>query len=300
VAHGVTAAGDGDGWVHGTDGVKRWGRFGAAGLLLRAPDDRGDPLVLMQHRAPWTHNGDRWGLPGGARHSDESTAAAALREAAEEAGVDPDLVRVRGQQTDQPGGDDWSYTTVIADATEPISVQPNQESAELAWVPESEVEALDLHPAFALTWPGLRAPDTRLVVDAANVVGSRPDGWWRDRAGAAERLLREVAAAAPGVFEVPGAGFHWVRRPVVVLEGMAKSAPDVPGVEVVRAPGSGDDTIVDVARRPHDTDSPDAGSIVVTSDRGLRARLPKTARAIGPSLLRAWLNPPGTARGASR
>ncbi|MEV1288966.1 hypothetical protein [Micromonospora sp. NPDC049679] len=42
-----------------------------------------------------------------------------------------------------------------------------------------------------------------LVVDAANVVGSRPDGWWRDRAGATVRLrdaLRPVARAGlPGL-----------------------------------------------------------------------------------------------------
>jgi 8-oxo-dGTP diphosphatase len=289
MAHGVTAAGDGDGWAYGSDGTKRWGRFGAAGLLLRAPGDQGRPVVLMQHRAPWTHNGDLWGLPGGARHSDESAVDAALREAAEEAGIDPGRVRVRGQRVDHPGGDAWSYTAVIGDAPEPFPVQPNHESAQLAWVPEDEVDALDLHPAFAASWPALRAPDTDLVVDAANVVGSRPDGWWRDRAGAAERLLNELAAAAPGVFEVSGAGFRWVGRPVAVLEGAAKSAPDVVGVEVVRAPGSGDDTIVEVARRGND-------SVVVTSDRGLRDRLPPTARPVGPSLLRSWLVPRRTSQ----
>nr|MDT0666641.1 hypothetical protein [Micromonospora sp. DSM 115978] len=31
------------------------------------------------------------------------------------------------------------------------------------------------------------------MVDAANVIGSRPDGWWRDRAGAAVRLTRQIA-----------------------------------------------------------------------------------------------------------
>ncbi|MGH3884733.1 MAG: NUDIX domain-containing protein [Pseudonocardiaceae bacterium] len=284
MVHEATVRGDGDGWVHCCDGQHRWGRFGAAGLLLRAPDARGEPLVLMQHRAPWTHYGDLWGLPGGARHSDETPVRTALREAAEEAAVDAGRVRVRGKLVEHPGGDAWSFTTVVADATEPLPVAPNHESTELAWVPEPEVTALDLHPAFAANWSALQVVKTGLVVDAANVVGSRPDGWWRDRAGAAERLLRAVAAAGPGVLALPQGGFGWVTRPVLVLEGVASRAPDVAGIEVVRAPGAGDDTIVGEARR--------AGScLVVTADRGLRARLPPHAHPISPTTLLSWLLP---------
>jgi 8-oxo-dGTP diphosphatase len=284
VVHETTACGDGDGWVHCCDGQDRWGRFGAAGLLLRAPDASGHPLVLMQHRAPWTHYGDLWGMPGGARHSDETPAQTALREAAEEASVVADQVRVRGEVAEHAGGDAWSFTTVIADAVEPFPVQPNHESTELAWVPESEVTALDLHPAFAASWPALQVARVGLVVDAANVVGSRPDGWWRDRAGAAERLLRHVAATGPGVLALPHGGFGWVTHPVLVLEGVASRAPDVAGVEVVRAPGSGDDTIVDEARRAGEC-------LVVTADRTLRTRLPPNAHPINPSTLRSWLFP---------
>jgi 8-oxo-dGTP diphosphatase len=44
-----------------------------------------------------------------------------------------------------------------------------------------------------------------MVVDVANVMGSRPDGWWRDRAGAAVRLYSELAAlAASGRVTLPG------------------------------------------------------------------------------------------------
>ena len=261
------------------------------GLLLWAPDPEGRPLVLMQHRAAWTHYGDLWGMPGGARHSDETPVQTALREAAEEAAVDSGRVRVRGEVVEHPGGDTWSYTTVVADTTEPLPVQPNHESAELAWLPKSAVTALDLHPAFAASWPALQAVTAGLVVDAANVVGSRPDGWWRDRAGAAERLLRDIAAAGPGIFELPQGGFGWVSRPVVVLEGVAVRAPDVAGIDVVRAPGSGDDTIVDEACR--------AGPcVVVTADRALRARLPPTAHPIGPSVLRSWLSPHSAGKGS--
>ncbi|MGH4009039.1 MAG: NUDIX domain-containing protein [Pseudonocardiaceae bacterium] len=280
----ATVSGDGDGWAHCCDGKQRWGRFGAAGLLLRAPDAHGEPLVLMQHRAPWTHYGDLWGLPGGARHSDETPIRTALREAAEEAAVDAGQVRVRGKLVEHPGGDTWSFTTVVADTVELLPVVPNHECTELTWVPEPEVTELDLHPAFAASWPALQVVKTGLVVDAANVVGSRPDGWWRDRAGAAERLLRDVAAAGPGVLALPQGGFGWVTRPVLVLEGVASRAPDVAGLDVVRAPGSGDDTIVVEARR--------AGPcLVATADRALQTRLPPHAHPISPTTLLSWLSP---------
>ena len=81
--------GDGDGWAVGPDGGRRWGRFGAAGLLLRAPLPDGTPAVLLQHRAAWSHQGGTWALPGGARDSDESPVVAAVREAEEETGIDP-------------------------------------------------------------------------------------------------------------------------------------------------------------------------------------------------------------------
>ena len=280
----MTAGEDGDGFVRCGDGQTRWGRFGAAGLLLRAPDAERRPLVLMQHRAPWTHHGDLWGMPGGARCSAETPVQTALREAAEEAAVDSCRVRVRGEVVVHPGGDAWSFTSVVADVTEPLPVRPNIECTELAWIPEGEVTALNLHPAFAAGWPALQAIPIRLVVDAANVVGSRPDGWWRDRAGAAERLLREVAAAGSGVLALPDGRFGWVTRPVLVLEGAASRAPDVPGVDVVRAAGSGDDTIVDVVNAGVDC-------VVVTADRPLRTRLPSRVYPISPSSFLSWLAP---------
>jgi 8-oxo-dGTP diphosphatase len=293
MAHEGRARGDGDGWAQCCDGQNRWGRFGAAGLLLRAPDAQRRPLVLMQHRAAWTHPGGLWGMLAGARDSAETPVQTALREAAEKAAVDPDRVRARATVVEHPGGDVWSFTTVVADVVEPLSVRPNDESAELAWVPEPEVTTLELHPVFAAGWPALQVAKTGLVVDAANVVGSRPDGWWRDRAGAAERLLREVAAAGPGVLALPQGGFGWVARPVLVLEGLATQTPDVAGVEVVRAPGTGDDTIVDIVRGGGDW-------LVVTADRALRSRLPPRAHPLAPSALRSWLNPLNADRGVRR
>jgi 8-oxo-dGTP diphosphatase len=153
--------GDGDGWVVSDTGNPYWGRFGAAGLLLRAPLHDGTPAVLLQHRAPWSHQGGTWGLPGGARDSHETAEEAAVREAHEEAGLPGELLSVRGTViTAEASGTDWTYTTVVADAAELLQTEPNYESAEMRWVDEDEVGALPLHPGFAASWRRLRtAPE---------------------------------------------------------------------------------------------------------------------------------------------
>jgi 8-oxo-dGTP diphosphatase len=152
--------GDGDGWVVSDKGAAFWGRHGAAGLLLRAPRPDGSAVVLLQHRAPWSHQGGTWGLPGGARDSHETAEQAAVREAHEEAGLTADLLTVRTTvvtaEISDAGGSYWTYTTVIADAPEQLQTVPNRESAELRWVAEAEVADLPLHPGFAASWAQLR------------------------------------------------------------------------------------------------------------------------------------------------
>lgn len=114
-----------------------------------------------------------------------------------------------------------------------------------------------------------------LIVDGANVVGSRPDGWWRDRAGAATRLHERLAGAALEYDEV-----------VLVVEGAARQGPtegEASGVLTVHAAGSGDDRILAEA-----TERVDAGAevTVVTADRGLRDRLAQVgASSVGPRTL---------------
>jgi hypothetical protein len=121
----------------------------------------------------------------------------------------------------------------------------------------------------------VREHDGVLLVDAANVVGSRPTGWWKDRAGAANDLVGRLRTAiAAGQLRGPV---------VVVLEGVARRGADASqtdGLQVVHAPGSGDDAIVSLAS--------DAGGPVrvVTADRGLRRRLDDVgADVVGPSWL---------------
>lgn len=152
--------GDGDGWVVSDVGTYHWGVHGAAGLLLRAPWYDGTPAVLLQHRAPWSHQGGTWGLPGGALDSHEQARDAAVREAQEEAGLPAEkiVVHVSVVTASVPGpqGPIWTYTTVIADAEELLDTVPNRESSELRWVPEHQVTDLPLHPAFASSWELLR------------------------------------------------------------------------------------------------------------------------------------------------
>ncbi len=130
-----------------------------------------------------------------------------------------------------------------------------------------------------MTGPGADRPDdatapSLLVVDGANVIGSRPDGWWRDRPGAA-RALHDRLLATVAAYDV-----------VLVLEGAARAG--VPAgreghVLTVHAGGHGDDTIVAEARS-----AVDAGHrvSVVTADRELRARVTADgATVVGPSWL---------------
>lgn len=148
--------GDGNGWVRCAQGHRHWGRHGAAGLLVRHHDgSAGTTHVLLQHRAAWSHHGDTWGLPGGARDSHETPEEAALREAVEEAGLALDLLLVQHTHVDDHGG--WEYVTVLAQATAMVPVTArNFESVELRWVELGDVEQLPLHPGFAVTWPRLR------------------------------------------------------------------------------------------------------------------------------------------------
>ncbi len=110
-----------------------------------------------------------------------------------------------------------------------------------------------------------------LLIDAANVVGSRPTGWWRDRAGAARTFVSQVRAAVAAARIAPPV--------IVVLEGKARDGAEpglADGVTVQHAMGSGDDLLVDLARH-----APDGEVTLVTADRELRRR----AEALGADVV---------------
>ena len=121
-----------------------------------------------------------------------------------------------------------------------------------------------------------------LLVDAANVVGSRPTGWWRDRPGAAGELVKAVRAATTSGRLAPPV--------VVVLEGVARQGADestVDGVEVVHAPSDGDSTLVAIAEAA-------TGPVtLISADRALGRRCMATgAEVVGPGWLLDRLSTP--------
>ena len=162
--------------------------------------------------------------------------------------------------------------------------------------------------------------DVTLIVDGANVMGSRADGWWRDRAGAMARLHGELAALAargirgpvPGDLEAAGdadaaagpgpagppeagsagvteagqddADGRWYPEIVLVVEGRTRKVLSLVspahGVQVVAAEGEGDDEIAGLASRLP------GQRVVVTADRELRRRVTSAGGAvIGPGWL---------------
>lgn len=274
---------DGNGWVACDQGHRHWGRHGAAGLLVHTVDDDDVLRVLLQHRADWCHHGGTWGLPGGARDSHETVQQAALREAAEETALDVNSVRTRHTFVDDHGG--WSYTTVYGDTLTQLATVPNEESAALEWVPVDRVDSLPLHPGFGHTWPQVRLGPLAVVVDVANVMGSRPDGWWKDRQSAAERWGEELASLrcrTVTVADTPAVA----SRVYAVVEGQAREAslPDI--VTTVRAEGSGDDAVVHTASQLATTG---VDVVVVTADRGLRGRVAEAAGTRTTSVGPRWL-----------
>ncbi|MGK0714793.1 NUDIX domain-containing protein [Leucobacter sp. W1153] len=267
----------GDAWVTAADGQRYWGRFGAAGLLVHDPAKG----ILLQHRVSWSDHGGTWGIPGGAKHEGESAIAGAKRESLEEAGVPTQATVPTYTHVLNRGG--WKYTTVIAEVTTPFHPEiTDAESHALAWVPVDQVADYPLHPAFGDSWGILRpllCPRPAIVVDAANVVGAVPDGWWKDRRGANARLRDRLALLASqgspaGLLgltqhDVPGidrAFPLWV----LVAEGAGRGNDSVTGVRVVDAPGLGDDTIVEeTSLLVHEG----RRVTVITSDEELQSRV---------------------------
>jgi hypothetical protein len=166
-----------------------------------------------------------------------------------------------------------------------------------------------MRSAYGAKESGICHHQATIVVDVANVMGSRPDGWWRDRPGAAVRLHAELAAlAARGRPVLPDDTEP--EEFVMVLEGATKAAAarintarintaridaaridaaqdEANPVRVVQADGSGDDAIVALVRELP------GRRAVVTADRELRRRCEAAgAEVFGPSWLMGLLRGP--------
>ena len=163
-----------------------------------------------------------------------------------------------------------------------------------------------MRSAYGAKENGICQHPATIVVDVANVMGSRPDGWWRDRPGAAVRLHAEITALAASstalaaidrALAASGPGENEPPEFVMVLEGATRAAAAridaAPGpgpasrVRVVQADGSGDDAIVGLVRELP------GRRIVVTADRELRRRcVAAGAEVLGPSSLIGLLSGP--------
>ena len=113
----------------------------------------------------------------------------------------------------------------------------------------------------------------RLIVDGNNVIGSRPDGWWRDRPGASRRLVSSLQVLASESGD----------RISVVLDG--RPLPDLPegvhdGVLVAYATRAGRDAADDRIVAEVERDREPSSLVVVTSDRELAERV----RALGATV----------------
>ncbi|MDS1269664.1 NUDIX hydrolase [Lipingzhangella sp. LS1_29] len=317
------ARGDGDGWVVLDDGTRRWGRYGAAGLLLYGTDAAGRDRVLLQRRVWWSHQGGTWGVPGGARDSSESSMYAAVREFTEE---------VRAEQAGADWGPDelgrwlspvgihrqdhgrWSYDTVLARLPGCPPMHPgNGESSAVEWVTLDTVTDRTLHPGFAGVWPQLRGllpARMVLVVDAvaptASANGSTGNG--AGHAGGPATLHRHLTTLASTGLAAEALPYEvgrwelrrWFPRVRLVVSGEQQPPPpQVPEVEVVSTPGgtptdgfgAGAAAVVEAARVADATTV-----VVVTDDPQARQRCADAGAHVCSSAWLEWALPRHPAR----
>jgi 8-oxo-dGTP diphosphatase len=143
-------AGSGDGFITLADGSMRWGRYGAAGVLVRHVGDDGTWYFLAR-RSLHCHRGGTWAIPGGALDLGEEPIEGALREFGEEIGSQLDHFELGETHQDDHGG--WSYWTVIIDVPQRFDPPTTLgwETAEARWVPDHELGQLELFDAFSST-----------------------------------------------------------------------------------------------------------------------------------------------------
>ena len=145
----------GDGFVRCSDGHVRWGVFGAAGVVFVQRTGDG-PLVMLQRRSAFAHEGGTWSCAGGALDEGETPLDGGLREASEEVGAVPGGITVLGSVVFQPAVD-WSYTTFVIEVVERFGASMNFETDDVGWFAPDDVDRLELHAGFAAAWPELRS-----------------------------------------------------------------------------------------------------------------------------------------------
>ena len=142
--------GEGDGFVVVADGTRRWGRFGAAGVLARHVVGS-EVSYFVARRSLYCHQGGTWAMPGGALDPGETPLEGALREFAEEIGIDLVEYEVAAVHEDDHGG--WSYWTVVVDVPSPCDAPASfsWETDDARWVAADDLAGLELFGAFRQT-----------------------------------------------------------------------------------------------------------------------------------------------------
>lgn len=146
----LTGPARGDGFLVLADGSRRWGLYGAAGVLLRHVGEH-DTAYFLALRSQWTHMGGTWAIPGGALDRGEHPLEGALREFREEIGDLVDHYEVAEVHVDDHGG--WAYTTVVLDVPHRFDppAELDWETAAVRWVAHHELGELELFGAFRAT-----------------------------------------------------------------------------------------------------------------------------------------------------
>jgi ADP-ribose pyrophosphatase YjhB (NUDIX family) len=205
----------GDGFIVGTDGVERWGLYGAAGLLLRHTDDAGTIRYLLAERSALVQHPLTWAYPGGALRRDETPEAGAVREFAEEFGVRPTYA-VAEVIVDRPeGGGGWFYATVVADVAEPVTlgrVTTWENTGRVCWATRAEMAVLRLHPGIGDVVGRALTPESGAIqqmldreVLAARQFALQLQERWRSRL-VSPADMRELLPACWKLAGSPGSG----------------------------------------------------------------------------------------------
>lgn len=163
VRRSLGRADSGDGYVYlpQPDGevLRVWGLYGASGVLIRNRDDDGvERFFLAQRGGHVDGGGGTWAVPGGALDAGETPTQGALREFREEIKATDVELDIHTEHLDQVH-EEWSYTTVIADARQRFDAPAklDWETKAVGWFTREEISAMPLHPGFAKTWPELLA-----------------------------------------------------------------------------------------------------------------------------------------------
>lgn len=143
---------NGDGWTSLPNGQRGpWGKYGAAGVMLRHVGPDGKERFLMVERGPGISDPGKWQFPGGAIDSKENPHEGAARETVEELGFkDSDLhgARVHGSHEVSIPGSTWKYTSIAATVGKQLKPDlsthhARMETSDAKWMTRDEIDALD-------------------------------------------------------------------------------------------------------------------------------------------------------------